>query len=93
MDDIKKTTTGRRSTEVRDTPAGRIFAPAHDNAPILDGYLTQGELAKELGRSIRTIARWRSIGEGPPWVVLGRQVLFRKTSVAAWLAGLEQEVA
>ena len=89
MDDIKKTSAGRRSTEVSDTPAGRIFVPAHDNAPILEGYLTEAELAKELGRSIRTIARWRSIGEGPPWVVLGRQVLYRKTSVTAWLAGLE----
>jgi hypothetical protein len=56
---------------------------------VLDSYLTEADLAKEIGRSPRTLARWRAIGEGPRYVRLGRQVFYRKTSVAAWLAGLE----
>jgi hypothetical protein len=97
VDDIKKTIK-RGSVEVLDTPAGRIStppdnAPPPDKAPILDGYLTEAELAKEFGRSTRTIARWRTIGEGPPWIVLGRQIFYRKTTAATWLAGLERDGA
>jgi hypothetical protein len=97
VDDIKKTIRRGRA-EVLDTPAGRIFtppdnAPTPDKAPILDGYLTEAEFAREIGRSVRTLARWRAIGEGPRYIRLGRQIFYRKTTAAAWLAGLEQEVA
>jgi len=57
---------------------------------VLDGYMTEDELAAEIGRGLRTLARWRAHCEGPPAVTLGRQKLYRRTSVAAWLASLEQ---
>jgi hypothetical protein len=89
---IKKTTLGV-AAEVIDTPAGRIFAPAPDHtpSPLLSEYLTEAELAAELGRTVRTIARWRAIGEGPRFLKIGRETRYRRESVRAWMVGLEQD--
>jgi hypothetical protein len=58
---------------------------------VLDGYMTEEELAAEIGRGVRTLARWRSLGEGPPYVRLGRQLFYKRASASAWLAGLERD--
>jgi len=58
---------------------------------VLEGYLTESELATQIHRSVRTLARWRAIGEGPPCLRLGREIYYKKSSVAAWLASLEQD--
>ncbi|MES1953530.1 helix-turn-helix transcriptional regulator [Salinisphaera hydrothermalis] len=60
-------------------------------ATILDDKLTESELAEELGRGIRTIRLWRSRRTGPPFIRLGRQILYRRQAVQDWLASLEQE--
>lgn len=59
---------------------------------VLDGYLTATELATELNVSPRTIARWRGLREGPPLVRVGRRIMYRRSSVAAWLAELERNL-
>ncbi len=84
-----------RSAGVIDTPAGRIFTPAKtpDGNTVLEGYLTEDELAHELGKSKRTIARWRALDEGPPVTRIGRRILYRRTAVKAWLESLEQVAA
>jgi hypothetical protein len=58
---------------------------------VLGEYMTEDQLAEEIGRGVRTLARWRQLGEGPPITKIGRQIYYRKTSVAAWLASLEQD--
>jgi hypothetical protein len=58
---------------------------------LLSGYFTPDELAAELKINRRTLDRWRRLDEAPPVTRFGRQILYRKTSVAAWLAGLEQD--
>jgi hypothetical protein len=58
---------------------------------VLEGYITEAELAVQIHRSVRTLARWRAIGEGPPCLRLGREIYYKKSSVAAWLASLEQD--
>jgi hypothetical protein len=58
---------------------------------VLDGYMTEEELAEEIGRGVRTLARWRALGEGPKFVRIGRQLLYRRESVRAWILGLEQD--
>jgi hypothetical protein len=73
---------------------GAITVPsgeAPSARPILEGYLTEDQLAAEIGRSPRTIARWRALGEGPPVTRIGRQILYRESSAKAWLESLEQE--
>src|ERR1700686_3642557 len=52
---------------------------------ILAGYLTQKDLAKALGVTERTIARWHHFREGPPRVEFGRKVFYRLESVKVWL--------
>ena len=59
--------------------------------PVMDGLMSEEELAAEIGRGVRTLARWRSIGEGPKFVRIGRQLLYRRESVRAWILGLEQD--
>jgi hypothetical protein len=55
--------------------------------------MTEDQLAAEIGRSVRTLARWRALGEGPPVTRIGRQILYRESSAKAWLESLEEEVA
>ena len=54
-------------------------------------FLTAEQLAQALGFSERTLARLHVRRQGPPRVVLGRTILYKRSSVLAWLA--EQEAA
>jgi hypothetical protein len=56
---------------------------------ILSNYFTRAELAKELGRTIRTLERWEAARTGPPITRLGKQPLYRRQAVQDWL--LHQE--
>jgi hypothetical protein len=57
---------------------------------ILSDFFTKKELATELRRNQRTLDRWEVLGEGPPRTRVGRQVFYRRSSVAKWLASQEQ---
>ena len=57
--------------------------------PILSEYQTKEELAAELGLCSRTLDRWAALREGPPQTRVGRQVLFRRSSVQKWLVSRE----
>ena len=52
-------------------------------------FLTADALARELGVSPRTIARWHVGRTGQPRVCLGKKIIFRRASVIAWLEGRE----
>ena len=59
---------------------------AASGSTIRDQYYTKDELARELGRSTRTIDRWHTRRVGPPrHKVAGKLVLYRKNLVADWL--------
>ena len=57
----------------------------------LQDNIPEQELADELGRTVRTLQRWRSERTGPPFIRLGRQILYRREAVREWLKSLEQE--
>ncbi len=57
---------------------------------LLEGYLKREQLAKELGKTLRTIDRWERRRIGPPRVVVGRMILYRKEAVREWLLSQEQ---
>jgi hypothetical protein len=59
---------------------------------ILSDFLTKQELAAELGREMRTLDRWDTLGIGPPRTHVGRKVLYRRASVQRWLASQERHV-
>ena len=53
-------------------------------------YLEKAELARELGKSMRTLDRWHTLRIGPPRVVIGRTILYRRQSVLEWLESREE---
>jgi hypothetical protein len=64
-----------------------------DRDGLLAGYLTEDELAKELGHHIRTVARWRVLRTGPPYVMTGREIRYSVDAVRQWLAAGGTEAA
>jgi len=56
---------------------------------LLADFLTQDETAAELKVCERTLDRWRRLDEGPPITKLGRRVLYRRSSLLAWLHARE----
>ncbi len=60
-------------------------------AGLLAEYLTPDELAEELGKSPRTIARWDGLRIGPPKTVIGKKTYFRREAVRQWLLTQERE--
>jgi hypothetical protein len=56
---------------------------------LLTDFLSQDEAAAELKVCGRTLDRWRRLGEGPPITRLGRRVLYRRSSLQAWLCARE----
>jgi hypothetical protein len=53
---------------------------------VLAGFIPESELATELGACTRTIARWRALRIGPPFVKSGKQILYNVETVRQWLA-------
>ena len=52
-----------------------------------DAYLTENQFCELYAVSPRTAERWRSTGDGPPFIRLGRRfVRYRMTDCEAWAA-------
>lgn len=52
-------------------------------------YVRQQRLARILGVTGRTLARWNARGIGPPKITIGKTVLFDLAKLPEWLAALE----
>ena len=59
---------------------------------VLDGFLTEAQLAKQLRRTQRTLQRWHVSRIGPPRIELGRLILYSAASVRAWIQSQERSV-
>ena len=66
-----------------------MIQEADASVDLLAGHVTPAELADQLGVTVRTLDRWYARGEGPARVKLGKQVLYRRTSVEDWLRSQE----
>lgn len=60
-------------------------------------YIPRKQLAKELGERLRgrpysefTLIAWERDGKGPPTTRIGRDVVYRETSVEKWLQAQER---
>jgi predicted DNA-binding transcriptional regulator AlpA len=61
--------------------------PMHSIEPLI----SERQLCELLGVGLPTIARWRSAGKGPRFIVLGvRRLAYRPSDVRAWLAERER---
>jgi hypothetical protein len=58
---------------------------------LLADFLTQDQAAAELKVCERTLDRWRRLKEGPPITKLGRRILYRRSSLQAWLRASEHQ--
>src|SRR5437762_12018056 len=67
----------------------RVGVAMSISEPVLSGFLTKEELAVELRRNKRTLDRWEVLGMGPPRTIVGRRILYRRSSVQRWLVAQE----
>jgi hypothetical protein len=63
-----------------------------NQSSILAEYFDPPECATELGISALTLSRWRMQKKGPPVTYMGRTILYKKSSVKAWLAAQERQI-
>ncbi|EJW11722.1 hypothetical protein A33M_2919 [Rhodovulum sp. PH10] len=59
--------------------------------PLLEGYLTRPELARELGVHTKTVERYESQPNGLPSVTIGGRKYYRRTAVLAWIESRERK--
>jgi hypothetical protein len=57
-----------------------------DTDHVLAGYMTIEELGAELDRAVITLATWRMRKKGPPYVKVGRRILYSRTTMKEWIA-------
>ena len=55
-----------------------------------DTLLSEGDCAALLHTSRRSLQRWRQQGTGPPWIRVGKRVLYRREAVLKWLEDKEK---
>jgi hypothetical protein len=75
---------GQTTSELREQAA------QNRAAGVLDEYLTRSEAAHELRKCTKTLERWAQLGIGPPITRLGKDVLYRRSSLHKWLVEQEQ---
>ena len=56
-----------------------------DDGSLLAGYLTEHQLAEQLGETVRTQQRRRAERTGPAFTIIGRRVFYRREAVETWL--------
>jgi hypothetical protein len=59
---------------------------------ILENYLTEKALARQINKTPRTLQNWRQRRIGPPWTNLGKTVLYDPDEFLAWLKAQQRPV-
>ena len=54
------------------------------------GLIDPSQLAQELKVSKRTLTRWHVLRTGPPRTLIGKRVLYKRSSVIDWLQTREE---
>jgi hypothetical protein len=60
---------------------------------LLSEYYTDEQLARELDVDPRTLYRWRSLGEAPKHIKIGKTNYTHRDVTLAWLAAKQQVMA
>lgn len=68
-------------------------SPSEAGAPdIFDGYVDEREYCRQRGISQRTAQRDRQLRQAPPYITIGKRVLYRIEAVRTWLLDRERLV-
>lgn len=67
------------------SPASAVPPVGHE-ANESHEFLTDPQFARLVKTSTRTTETWRRNGNGPPFIRLGRRILYRRCDVETWLA-------
>ena len=59
--------------------------PTAPPAPLMAGWISRLDLARELGLSVDTLRRWNDRRIGPACVRAGRRTYYRRAAVLDWL--------
>ena len=60
--------------------------PSIGKQSLRDSYLTEQELADQLPRgNVRKLRAWRNLRTGPKWLKIGREVVYLRSDVDAWM--------
>lgn len=57
---------------------------------LIDDLLSEADMAKEIGVSVRTVKRWRAMPNGLPYVPIGKRIFYRRASFQKWVETLER---
>lgn len=53
-----------------------------------DAILTPEQVTAQTGFAEKTLANWRSLGQGPAYFKVGRLVRYRQSAIDAWFEAL-----
>ncbi len=67
-------------------------ATGREDPHIFEGYLTESEYCRQRGISLRTAQRDRQLRQSPPYVTIGKKVMYRIDAVREWLLKQERHV-
>jgi hypothetical protein len=57
---------------------------------LLDGYISEHDLAREISYEVRTLRKWRRDRQGPPFVLIGKSIYYPEDKFRQWLASRVQ---
>jgi hypothetical protein len=77
------------SVSARESAKMEDNSKQHKRVGLLDDYLTEAELAHEIGKSDRTVKRMRAQRAGPPWTIVRGKVLYHVPAAREWLKSLQ----
>ena len=59
---------------------------------IFDGYINEHEYCRQRGVSLRTAQRDRQLRQAPPYITVGKRVMYRIEAVRDWLLNQERKI-
>lgn len=74
------------SKEHLQAPIGHFSPAALPASSLIEPNLTPEQTADWLGISKPTLQRMRTDGSGPPYIKLGRRVLYQPSALSRWVA-------
>jgi hypothetical protein len=60
-------------------------------ANLLEGWSHESDVARQLGKKLRTLRKWRQLGIGPAWAKNGKTVIYRNAGIPEYFQSQERK--